>query len=53
MKLSIRKYFSKLLTRNFDHYEGFRQYYIMIGSFTAIPSMCDQRSLNNLSNFMT
>ena len=45
MKLSIRKYFSKFLTRNVDHYEGFRQYFIMIGSFTAIPSICNQRSL--------
>ena len=45
MKLSIRKYFSINLTRNFDHHEGFRQYFIMIGPFTAIPSICNQRSL--------
>ena len=29
----------------FDHYEGFRQYFIMIGPFTAIPSICNQKSL--------
>ena len=42
MKLSIKKYFSKILTRNFDHYEGFRQSYQMIGPFTAIKSICNQ-----------
>ena len=46
MKLSIRKYFSKILTRNFDHYEGFSQNYQRPGPFTAIPSICNQRSLH-------
>ena len=47
MKLSIKKYFSKIWNRNFDHYEGFRQSYQMIGPFTAIPSICNQRSLTH------
>ena len=45
MKLSIKKYFSKIWTRNFDHYEEFRQSYSRPGPFTAIPSICSQRSL--------
>ena len=45
IKLSIWKYFSKILTRNVDHYEGFWQSFTMIGPFTAIPSICNQRSL--------
>ena len=39
------KLFSKILTRNFDPYEGFRQAYSRPGPFTAIPSICNQRSL--------
>ena len=46
MKLSIWKYFSKLLLRNFNHLQGFRPVYIMSGPFRAIPSICNQRSLN-------
>ena len=48
MKLSIEKYFSKILARNFDHYEGFSQNYQWPSPFTAIPSICNQRSLANL-----
>ena len=44
MKLSMRKYFSNL-TRNFDNYRGFRQSFIMVGPFTAIPSIGNQWSL--------
>ena len=44
-KLSIWKYFSNFLTRNFHHYEEFKQSYKMIGPFTALPSICSQRSL--------
>ena len=35
-----------MLTRNFDPYEGFRQAYSRPGPFTAIPSICNQRSLH-------
>ena len=39
IKLSIWKYFSHFFCRNFDHYKGFRQSFLMIGPFTAIPSL--------------
>ena len=45
IKLFIRKYFSKILNRNFDHCEGFSQNYQRWRPFTAIPSICNQRSL--------
>ena len=35
------------MTRNFDPYEGFRQSYSRPGLFTAILSICNQRSLDN------
>ena len=50
MKLSIRKYFSKILTRNFDHYEGFSQNYQGPCPFTAVSSICNQRSLRRSTN---
>ena len=51
MKLSIRKYLSKILTRNIDHYEGFSQNYQRFRPFTAILSICNQRSLTNCTNY--
>ena len=41
-KIIHQKLFSKILTRNFDQCEGFRW---RPGPFTAIPSICNQRSL--------
>ena len=41
------RFFGYLDTRNFDPYEGFRQAYSRPGPFTAIPSICNQRSLIN------
>ena len=47
MKLSTRKYFSKILLRNFNHLQGFTPTYIMFGPFRAILSICNQRSLHH------
>ena len=47
MKLSIWKYFSKILNRYFDHCEGFSQNYRRWRPFTAIPSICNQRCLGH------
>ena len=33
----------------FDHYEGFSQNYQRPGTFTAIPSICNQMSLTQCS----
>ena len=38
--------FFKLFNRNFDHYEQFRQSLLMIGPYTAIPSIFNQKSLD-------
>ena len=35
----------KVIFKNFDPYEGFRQAYTRPGPFTAIPSICNQRTL--------
>ena len=40
------------MTRNFDPYEGFRQAYSRPRPFTAIPSICNQRSLGHLSRYL-
>ena len=45
MKLSIWKYFSKILLRNFHRFQGFRRSFLMSGPLRAIPSICNQRSL--------
>ena len=39
----------KVFFKNFDHYEGFSQNYQRPGPFTAIPSICNQRSLTQCS----
>jgi hypothetical protein len=41
------------LTRNFDPDEEFRQVYSRPGPFTAIPSICNQRSLDRLTEIGT
>ena len=45
MKLSIWKYFSKSLLRNFHQFQGFRPSFLMSRPFTAIQSICNQRTL--------
>ena len=46
MKLSIWKYFSKLLLKNFHQFQGLNLSYNRPGHFGAIPSICNQRSLS-------
>ena len=36
MKLTVGKYFSQILLRNFNHFEGFRQSYLTSSPFRAI-----------------
>ena len=49
MKLSISKYFAKILLRNVHQFQGLspilHQTYSRPGHFGAIPSICNQRSL--------
>ena len=47
MKLSIWKYFSKILLRNFHQFQGLSLSYSRPGHFGAIPSICNQRSLEH------
>ena len=52
MKLSIWKYFSKILLKMFHIFQGFRQSYIRSGPFRSIPSIWNQRSLSHLRHEM-
>ena len=38
IKLAIRKYFSKNLLRNFNHFQVFRQFFIMSSDWTSVHS---------------
>ena len=45
----LLKIFFKNLLRHFNHLQGFRPAYIMSGPFRAIPSICNQRSLDDIN----
>jgi hypothetical protein len=45
IKLSIWKYFSKILLRSFHQFQGLSLSYSRPGHFGAIPSICNQRFL--------
>ena len=52
MKLTIWKYFSKILLRIFHQFHGLSLSYSRPGQFEAIPSICNQRSLDYLTYWL-